>query len=332
MRLRRAILSLALVALPVAAQQSESSPPILDVQLRVTQTGAFGRPAPGFCPAQPGETLPTLDEKDKTGGSQNPACPNRLSAAETDEELGQETLAIVKEYNIVAVAMLPTVQARQWQSAAPKRIIPALFFTADQKFDRRRIDAQRERGDFAVLGEAVTPHEAFSPSEPDWDRYLARAEELDIPLGIEVGPEPSGAANFLGTAKYAEQYGDPLVLADALACHPRLRAYVLHAGWPHVEGMIALMSANPKLYVDISVIDWYLPREEFYKYLQRLVEAGFAKRIMFGSDEMIWPGAIKLGIDAVSSAEFLSPRQKRDILYNNAANFLRFDAEKMSVR
>jgi uncharacterized protein len=84
--------------------------------------------------------------------------------------------------------------------------------------------------------------------------------------------------------------------------------------------------------VDISMIDWYLPREEFYKYLYRLVEAGFAKRIMFGSDEMIWPSAIKLGIDAVSSVEFLSPKQKRDILYNNAARFLRFDPAKIAVQ
>ncbi len=332
MRLRRLIVSLAFAALPAAAQQSESSPPILDVQLRVALPGAFGRPAPGFCPGQPGEALPTLDSINKTEGSQNPTCSNHLNAADTDEELEQKTLAILKEYNIVAVAMLPAGQARQWQSAEPKRIVPGLFFAADQKFDRSRIDAQRARGDFAVLGEAVTPHETFSPSEPDWDRYLAMAEELDVPLGIEMGPESLGAANFLATSKYADQYGDPLVLADGLARHPRLRAYVLHAGWPHAEGMIALMSANPKLYVDISMIDWYLPREEFYKYLYRLVEAGFAKRIMFGSDEMIWPSAIKLGIDAVSSVEFLSPKQKRDILYNNAARFLRFDPAKIAVQ
>ncbi len=332
MRLRRLLVSLAFVALPVAAQQSESSPPILDVQLRLTLSGAFGRPSPGFCPAQADGTIPTLDSKNKTEGSHNSTCPNHLNAADTDEELGQKTIAILKEYNIVAVAMLPGGQAGQWQSAEPKRIVPGLFFAADQPFDRSRIDAQRARGDFAVLGEAVTPHEAFSPSEPDWDRYLAMAEELDIPLGIEMGPESLGAADFFATSKYAEQYGDPLVLADALARHAKLRAYVLHAGWPHVEGMIALMAANPELYVDISMIDWYLPREEFHKYLHQLVEAGFAKRIMFGSDEMIWPGAIKLGIDAVATAEFLSPKQKRDILYNNAAKFLRFDAAKMTVQ
>jgi hypothetical protein len=41
------------------------------------------------------------------------------------------------------------------------------------------------RGAFAVLGEAITPHWGFSPSDPDWARYLAMAEALDIPLGFK---------------------------------------------------------------------------------------------------------------------------------------------------
>jgi hypothetical protein len=56
------------------------------------------------------------------------------------------------------------------------------------------------------------------------------------------------------------------------------------------------------------------------------------KRIMFGSDEMIWPGTIKLAFDAITSADFLSPKHKRDILYHNAAKFLRFDPARMTVQ
>jgi hypothetical protein len=65
MRLRRTIVSLALVALPVAAQQSASFQSILDVQLRVSAPGTFGRPAPGFCPAKPDEAISALDSKKK---------------------------------------------------------------------------------------------------------------------------------------------------------------------------------------------------------------------------------------------------------------------------
>ena len=59
--------------------------------------------------------------------------------------------------------------------------------------------------------------------------------------------------------------------------------------------------------------------------LRRLVEAGYGRRIMFGSDQMVWPGAIAAAIDAITSADFLMPSQKRDILHDNAARFLRLE-------
>jgi hypothetical protein len=59
--------------------------------------------------------------------------------------------------------------------------------------------------------------------------------------------------------------------------------------------------------------------------LRRLVEAGFGKRIMFGSDQMNWPEALPRAIEAIETADFLGQEQKRDILYNNAVRFLRLD-------
>ena len=46
---------------------------------------------------------------------------------------------------------------------------------------------------------------------------------------------------------------------------------------------------------------------------------------MFGSDQMNWPKAIDFAVESITSAPFLSDEQKRDILYNNAARFLRLD-------
>jgi predicted TIM-barrel fold metal-dependent hydrolase len=40
---------------------------------------------------------------------------------------------------------------------------------------------------------------------------------------------------------------------------------------------------------------------------------------------MIWPGVIEPAIRSIEEAPFLSETQKRDILYNNAARFLRLD-------
>jgi uncharacterized protein len=97
----------------------------------------------------------------------------------------------------------------------------------------------------------------------------------------------------------------------------------MHAGWPMLDDLLALLRTHPQVYVEVGVIYWALPRAEFHRYLQRIVEAGFGRRVMFGSDQMVWPGVIERAIRSIEAAPFLSPEQKRDILYNNAARFLR---------
>ena len=68
-----------------------------------------------------------------------------------------------------------------------------------------------------------------------------------------------------------------------------------------------------------------IPRSAFYDHLEGLVRAGLGKRLMFGSDQMRWPQKIGEGIEAIRHAPFLTAEQKRDILFNNAARFLRLD-------
>ena len=115
------------------------------------------------------------------------------------------------------------------------------------------------------------------------------------------------------------------LLEDVLIRHPKLRIYVMHFGSPFVDDMIALLYSYPQVYVDVAQNDWGFPRKHFHSQLRRLVDAGFGKRIVFGSDQMIWPDTIALAIETIESADFLTVEQKRDIFYNNAARFLRLD-------
>jgi predicted TIM-barrel fold metal-dependent hydrolase len=78
------------------------------------------------------------------------------------------------------------------------------------------------------------------------------------------------------------------------------------------------------VYVDIAGLhaQSLVPRASYYRHLRGLVEAGFGKRIMFGSD---FQGSPNVGraIDAILAADFLSAEQKADILCGNAQRFLR---------
>ncbi len=62
-----------------------------------------------------------------------------------------------------------------------------------------------------------------------------------------------------------------------------------------------------------------------------MIDAGFAQRIMWGSDQMVWPQAITVALQTITDAPFLTAQQKRDILYNNAARFLRLSAAEIAL-
>jgi len=109
---------------------------------------------------------------------------------------------------------------------------------------------------------------------------------------------------------------DPMLLEEVLLRHKRLRLWVMHAGWPRAESMMALLYAHPTVYVDVAALsaERFLPRAGYVRYVRDLVDAGFPKCIMFGSD---FPDQVAGGIDAVQTIQVLSPEMKADIHCNN---------------
>jgi putative CocE/NonD family hydrolase len=85
----------------------------------------------------------------------------------------------------------------------------------------------------------------------------------------------------------------------------------------------------PNLYTDVSCLLWINPtcKRHGRAFLAKAKEDGFLDRVMFGSDQIRHPNAIGMSIEYLNSLEFLSEQDKRDILYNNAARFLRLDEE-----
>lgn len=184
-------------------------------------------------------------------------------------------------------------------------------------------------GKLKGLGEITAQYAGISPDDPRLEPYYALAEELDLPVGIHMGIGPPGVA-YPGpgfppskSPNYRGEAGDPLKLEGVLIRHPKMRLYVMHAAWPFRDHMVYMLEMHPNLYVDISVLQWAIPRAAFYAYLHELIDAGFGKRIMFGSDG----GAkhLRMGVEAVMQADFLTEEQKRDILYNNAARFFHLE-------
>jgi predicted TIM-barrel fold metal-dependent hydrolase len=300
-------------------------PPIIDMHFHAMGADSVGPPGSKIC--APYGPWPRRDTaKPITDYLQRftiaPDCARAFTGPPTDQALLNANLAKLKRHNIIAVASGPAEHVAALHKAAPDRVIPGLSMGETRRPSIAELRRLHAAGMLKVLGELTFQYAGIAPDDPQIEPYYALAEELDIPVAIHIGPGPPGASYF-ASPKYRMRYSDPLALEEVLMRHPKLRLYVMHAGWPMGDAMIALMYAHPQVYVDTGVIDYAFPRAEFHAYLKRLVDAGFADRIMFGSDQMIWPDAVDAGIEAIESAAFLTTAQKRDILYNNAARFLR---------
>ena len=247
------------------------------------------------------------------------------------DEMIRESLAVMNQLNIVhAITSGPDpAVVKKWHEVDPGRFIPALQVPSAND-DQDYLDAIRELitdGDIAVLGEIALQYEGIGASHAAYEAFFSIAEDLDVPVAVHLGPGPHDVFDVRPDYRVAD--GDPLELEVVLHRHPGLRIYVMHAGWPFIENMIAIMHTYKNVYVDTAFINTALPEQELYYVLRRFVGAGLGARIMFGSDPH--PGAIALSIrtayERIDAAEFLSDEQKEDIFFENASRFFRMTME-----
>jgi predicted TIM-barrel fold metal-dependent hydrolase len=291
---------------------------------------------PAGTPACPGDRkplVPTLDPRDAFDPALLGTCDRPLRAPASDEALMRESLAELARLNVRRVVAEGAVdRVAAWKANAPAslRVLPAVGFANRQDLPVDELRRLHGEGRLDVFAEVATQYRGIRADDARWEPYFALAEALDIPVGIHLGEGPPAAARFPGYEDYRASLTSPFQLEDVLRRHPKLRIWVMHYASPLVDEMIAMMFTHPNLYVDVACNDWSFPRGQFHDALKRMVDAGFVKRIMFGSDSMYWPGAIGEAVRAIDEAPFLDEAQKRDILYGNAARFLRLTPEQIA--
>ncbi|WP_176943473.1 amidohydrolase family protein [Sphingomonas sp. YR710] len=327
----RFVLSIALGALIVFGTSCVQAQPrfaIIDMHFHAERPDAEGPPGGKVCapyqewaPRDPGRPI----EEYLEWFTLHPTCRTILTAPTESAVLRDRGIAMLKRYNILALAGGDAATVEDFRSQSEGHILPAIGF--GQSLDFPSVEGLRKlfsEGKLWAISEITAQYSGIAPDDLRLDPYFALAEELDIPVGIHLGPGPPGTAYF-ATPEYRASAGDPMRLEAVLIRHPHLRMYAMHAGWPMSDAMIAMLYAHPQLYVDVGILDYAYPERDFYAYLRRLVDAGFEQRIMFGSDNMIWPDAIPIAIRRIQTAPFLTARQKRLILHDNAARFMRIE-------
>ncbi len=247
---------------------------------------------------------------------------SKPTIVKTDEDVMGLALDAMNRNNIVLGVVTDAKLDRvyQWADADPGRFLagPAIFSPA--KADISFLRSEFKAGRLQVMGEIAAQYKGIPPNDPSLEPFFALAEALNVPTLIHCEGIAGPSSNF------RLSLGNPLLLEDVLIKHPKLRLWVENAAYPYLEGIIALMYRYPQVYADLSTITWLIPRKEFWHYLKALIDADLGSRLMWGSDQMNWPGSIDIAVESIEEAPFLSEEQKRDIFYNNAVKFLKLNS------
>lgn len=316
--------------------------PILDMHMHARTATYYGPPPVPIC--APVERMPRWDQRKPMWQDESapPLCSKPLMSPLTDEDLWQQTMETMELNNVIGVLGGAPELVNEWALKAPGRFIRGLDLDFDPETgqshaprDRTRllpVETVRELIEdkaVEVIAEVASQYAGMAPDDAGLEPLWTMAEEMDIPVGIHIGGATPGAP-YTGAPAFRARLQSALTLEEVLVRHPRLRVYIMHAGYPMLEDLLSLMFTHPQVYVELSPANNIEPRAAFYRFLRGIMEAGYGDRVMFGSDQTIWPALIDAGIRSIEEAPFLTAEQKRDIFYNNAARFLRLTPEQIA--
>jgi predicted TIM-barrel fold metal-dependent hydrolase len=294
----------------LAAHAQEGRLPIIDMHLHGGMvSGAFRLSEDGKPRKRPCYPAPC-----------DPGPAQILSGA----EIIPRTLEAMRKYNIVlgVVSDHPPIPKDDrwvfddWASADQDRFI---FGYSMKHPTNIALDDLRDllvNAEINVIGELGFQYSDIAVDDPILEPIFDLADELDVPVHVHHGGMGAGQT-------FPIHLGNPLRLSKVLRKHPTMRIYVENASFPYLEEIAAVMLKYPNVYADLSTALWAQSRRGIHTHIKGLVELGLSKRLMFGSDQMMWPETIEIAIETIESADFLTEEEKRDIFYNNAARFLR---------
>ncbi|MFL6276550.1 MAG: amidohydrolase family protein [Blastocatellia bacterium] len=216
---------------------------------------------------------------------------------------------------------------QSWAKAHPGRFLPS--FTPDTSPDTKdhraaamQFEREIDQGKWRAMGELGLAYDGLALNDPVLFPYYEVCERKGIPVFFHTGldgPEPQQ----LVSPKFRIELGDPLLLQDVVIRFPKLKIVIMHMGWPFADHAMYMLYAYPNVYLDTAVVNWILGPSVFNRMLKEAVETVGSDRILFGSDQMVWPQMITPAVQAIKRADYLTAEDKRRILWENAASLLR---------
>jgi predicted TIM-barrel fold metal-dependent hydrolase len=221
------------------------------------------------------------------------------------------------------------VVVRRWAETHPDRFLASYnpdLSQQDQVAAVAQFEKETREGRWRAMGELGLPYAGRPLNDPALFPYYDVCQRLGIPVLFHTGldgPDPQA----LVSPVFRVELGDPLLLQDVAVKFPRLRMVIMHMGWPFFDHALYMLYAYPNVYLDTAVVNWILGRQVFDRMLRETVDTVGSDRILFGSDQMVWPQMIGPAVSSVRDAPYLSEKDKHNILWGNAARLLGLSAK-----
>jgi len=250
--------------------------------------------------------------------------PTGAQSPATAKEHLKQTIAQMDKHNIEYAVVSGSVSSVDEYVAADPRFIPGY---SDEEFIPIAVFEQRIKdGKIKVFGEIGAVYQGRTLADSVYGPYLRLCEQYDIPVAYHTGGGPPRTP-YTCCPKFRISLGDPLLIEDVLVKYPKLRIYLMHGGEVFFEHALRMMKLYPQLYVDLGVLLWVDPIVKDYavRLLKQAKQVGLLDRVMFGSDQMVWPEAINKSVAFLNEQEYLSEEEKKMIFYENAKRFLKIE-------
>jgi hypothetical protein len=214
---------------------------------------------------------------------------------------------------------------RRWADTHPDRFLASFepdLSLRDQAAAVAQFEKEAREGRWRAMGELGLPYAGRPLNDPALFPYYDVCERLGLPVFFHTGldgPEPQR----LVSPAFRVDLGDPLLLQDVAIKFPRLQIVIMHMGWPFFDHALYMLYAYPNVHLDTAVANWILGRQVFDRMLREAVDTVGSDRILFGSDQMVWPQMIGPAVSSITRAPYLTEADKRNILWGNAARLLR---------
>jgi uncharacterized protein len=218
---------------------------------------------------------------------------------------------------------------REWMAAYPDRFLPsfqpggAADNTRKHQAAAEQFEKEVDEKKWVAMGELGMAYTGRALNDPAYFPYYEVCERKGLPVFFHTGGPNGPDPQRMFSERFRVELADPLLLQDVVMRFPKLKVVIMHMGWPYSDHALYMLYTYPNVYLETSGVNWLLGPSLFKRILREAVETGGADRILFGSDAPLWPQFMTEAVDSVRNADFLTPADKRKILWDNAAALLK---------